>query len=51
MTLTVRPSGVYKVAIAGPNWRYAPYFAPSIRALLCHGEGWRDGEERAEERR
>ncbi|ULH14013.1 hypothetical protein MF271_00600 (plasmid) [Deinococcus sp. KNUC1210] len=42
-------TGVYKVAIAGSDWRYDPYFAPSIRALLCHGEGWRNGEESTEE--
>lgn len=44
-------TGVYKVAIAAPDWRYATYFAPSIRALLCNGEGWRDGEESEKERR
>ena len=38
-------TGVYRVAIAGPDWQYATYFASSIRALLCDGEGWRDGEE------
>jgi hypothetical protein len=34
--------GVYQVAIAGPDWQWAEYLAPSIKALLCDGVGWAD---------
>ncbi|WP_135228332.1 hypothetical protein [Deinococcus fonticola] len=36
--------GVYHVQISAPDWTYADYIAPSIRAWLCDGVGWADKE-------
>ena len=36
--------GVYRVGIAAGGWQSASYLAPSIRKVLCDGEGWANGE-------
>jgi hypothetical protein len=37
-------TGVYVMAISSADWQYAKYVTPSIRAMLCNGEGWANGE-------